>query len=301
MGTFSDNLVNGGPFNHEPITHFNDMVSLDFLPLVATNHPTSFDDLLNEEIFARDDPSFGVEFAFNSPMNVGAPLQPQSIGGQAILASAAMMEPDLTRNRSGIITPGLRNKLNITASAQAFKESLWLWTPAKDDHGYNEQRNLSLPWNSTSSGQVDVPHTPPAHQRMTNSARGLVLAMVLRTCEPNIYPHVVSNFPSTQLMTHLIHDYLSFQSKSEFPYIHIPTVEIAKERAEFLAILIAYGAALSPKPELRKLGFAMQEAQRLAVPVEVYSRPRLLYRADSYSSNTITGSHVTSDLCRVWL
>ena len=186
-----------------------------------------------------------------------------------MLAPTFMMEPELIANRSGINTPGLRNKLNITASAQAFKESVWLWTPAKDDHGYNEQNNLSLPWDSTSSGQHNVSPAPPAHQRMTIAARGSVLAMVLRTCDADIYPHVVSNFPTTELMTQLIHDFLAFQSKTDFPWIHIPTVEIAKERAIFLAIIIAYGAILSPKPDIRKFGFALQEAQRLAIPIEV--------------------------------
>lgn len=269
-----DSLEAGGPFDHDPITNFGDIISLDFLPLTATNlnQPASFDDLFNDELYQRDALSFGVDFAFNSPLNMDVPLQATPLGGRPLLASTVAMEHDLNISKSGIITPGLRNKLNITASAQAFKESIWLWTPGKDDHGQYEQRNLSLPWDSTSSGQHNVPHTPPAHQRMTNAARGSVLAMVLRTCEPDIYPHVVSNFPNTQLMTQLIHDFLVFHSKSEFPYIHIPTVDISTERAEFLSIMIAYGAALSPKPEIRKLGFAIQEAQRLAVPMEVLSR-----------------------------
>lgn len=255
--------------NTDPVNLHEDLISLDFLPLGMNDHTVSFDDLLNDELFMNQGLSFGVEFAFNSPSNIDPLLMSQHRGPQNPLSSAVVNDFEPGTNRSGVVTPGLRNKLNIAASAQAFKESFWRWTPAKDDHGTSEQRHLSFAWDGNIPGLLRGRGAPPAHQRINDPARGAVLAMILRTCEPDIYQHVLSNFPSSEILTQLIHDFLAFQSKAEFPFIHLSTVDVANERSEFLAILIAYGAALSPKPEVRKLGFALQEAQRAALPLEV--------------------------------
>lgn len=262
------------------------MQSLDFLPLSSNNQTVSFDDLFNDDLFARNDLDFGIDFAFGSPLSVDKALQPVA-SEHVVVAPAALMDANFNAEKSGFATPGLRSKLNITASAQAFKESLWLWTPAKDDHGANEQRNLSLPWDITSADRREVSELPPVHQRIDSATRGTVLAMVLRTCDPDVYSHVVSNFPSTDLLTQLIHNFINFQSRSELPWIHLPTIEVAKERAEFLGGMIAYGAALSPKPDIRKLGFAMQEAIRMAYPVVVMCFYRCYIMANSDSLNVI--------------
>lgn len=253
----------------DPTTLHDNLFSLDFLPLGVNDHTVSFDDLLNDDLFTYQGLSFGVEFAFNSPTNLDPSLISQFQGPQATLSSAVADDTEPMVTRSGVITPGLRTKLNITASTQAFKDSFWRWTPAQEDHGSSEQRNLSVSWDGMIPGLLGAQTPPPAHQRMTDSARGAVLAMILRTCEPEIYKHVLSNFPNSQVMTQLIHDFLAIHSKAEFPFIHVASVEIANESAEFLAILVAYGAALSSRPEVRKLGFALQEAQRAALPREV--------------------------------
>lgn len=268
------NLSSGGSrysnaFHPDSTTFNENLISLDFLPLGMNDHTISFDDLLNDDLFTSQGLSFGVEFAFNSPTNLDPVVTSSLRAQQKTLASTVVDDPEPAHNRSGIITPGLRHKLNITASAQAFKESFWRWTPAKDDHGSSEQRHLSIAWDGMIPGPLEGNIAPPSHQKMTDSARGAVLAMILRTCEPNIYQGVLSNFPSSQVMTQLIQDFLSYQSMAEFPFIHVPTVEVPGERAEFLAIMVAYGAALSPRPEVRKLGFALQEAQRAALPREV--------------------------------
>lgn len=295
----SDAPREGNHFDTDPITLPDNLISLDFLPLGVNDHTVSFDDLLlNDELFTNQGLSFGVEFAFNSPINVDPALISQFRAPQAALSSAVLddPDPDPVTNRSGVITPGLKNKLNISASAQAFKESFWRWTPAKDDHGSSEQRHLSVAWDGLMPGLLGSRATPPPHQRMTDSARGAVLAMILRTCEPDIYQHVLSSFPDSQVMTHLIHDFLAFQSKAEVPFIHVPTIDIANERAEFLAILVAYGASLSIKPEVRKLGFALQEAQRAAMPRAVSDHRTFRgLDTDLPSSSATIDLHGTSD------
>lgn len=251
--------------------HFNHgMPSYDFVREAqgTTNPLAPMDDLFNSEAFPGDILDFGVDFVFGSPNIFDSELQ-LPFSDQQYPPTGNVNNTELNVSRSGIATPGLKGKLNIVASAQAFKESLWLWTPEKGDHGALEQSNLSLPWNSMSTDERNLSDPPPVSQRVNRVARGKVLAMVLRTCESAIYSHVVSNFPSAELLTKLIHNFITFHSRSELPFIHLGTIDVDKERPEFLSSMIAYGAAISQEPEIRKLGYAMQEAVRIAVPTEV--------------------------------
>jgi hypothetical protein len=271
-----DTLSSDGPYGRNPTDNFGEIPSFDSLHdiQVTANPDASLDDLVNDEAFPRDILDFGVDFLFDTPNIFDGELQ-FSFGDQQLLPARNVNDIEFNVSRSEIATPGLKSKLNILASAQAFKESLWLWTPDQGDHGALEQSNLSLPWDSTSTNNRSTSEPPPIHQIMNNVTRGKVLAMVLRTCEPVIYSHVVSNFPSAELLTKLIHNFINFHSRSEMPWIHLPTIEVEKEKPEFLRSMIAYGAAISLEPEVRKLGFAIQEALRMANPLEVISHSYL--------------------------
>lgn len=264
----ADSLLGGVP-EHDLVTPFHDAHHFAYLRDTHTtiNPPSFVDDFFNDEAFPKDVLDFGIDFAFGSPIVLDPALRPL---GQDLSTSAMNhQEADSGAHRSGVVTPGLKGKLNIMASTKAFKESLWLWTPERSDHVNLEQRNLSLPLGNVPAGGRNAFDQTASQRKLSGTARGKILAMVLQTCEQAMYSHIVSNFPSSDLLTQLIHEFTSFHSRSELPWIHLPTIELENERPEFLGGMIAYGAVLSPEYDIRRLGFAFQEALRMALPIEV--------------------------------
>ena len=271
----ADTLSSSGPYDAQLMDTLGKGPAFEFQSDQQHSNPTQsglIQDFFNDDTFPRDVLDFGVDLTFSTPSVFNAEfLMP--FGQQPLPFALEDKDFDSEALRSGFVTPGLRSKFNINASTQAFKESLWFWTPAKEDHGGRDQHNLSLPWNSVTTDEQELNEPPPNCERINNTIRGQVLAMVLRTCEPAMYPHVVSNFPGTDLLTRLIHNFINFHARTDLPWIHLATVELSKESPEFLGGMVAYGAAVSTEPELRKLGFAIQEAVRMANPQEVGPAP----------------------------
>ncbi|KAF2158258.1 hypothetical protein K461DRAFT_318225 [Myriangium duriaei CBS 260.36] len=168
-------------------------------------------------------------------------------------------------NRSGFVTPNGGRTFNLGMIAQAFRESIWMWTPASADHAGDEQSNLTLLEDNVTLERRGFIDLPPLQEHISQMTRGKMLAMVLKTCEPMIYPRVLGSFPSPNLLSNVIHNFLAFHVSQEVTWIHPATIELNRELPEFLTILAASGATISHVPEVLKLGFAMQEAVRVAL------------------------------------
>jgi hypothetical protein len=176
--------------------------------------------------------------------------------------NVAEEENDLALER-GQATPNLHSGIDL--GIEAFKKSLWRWTPAQQDRGYAEQVNLALPYKDMSTLE-SRPTTDVLDHRLEQNSRDGILAMLLSTCEPANIPRVASSFPSAELLDNLLQLFSSSQlSQSDF-WIHLPTFRPHGQRPEFNGIVVAAGAVLSSIPTIRKLGYAIQEAVRLALP-----------------------------------
>jgi len=260
---------------------------------------TGLEDLLNDDSLPRDVLDFGVELTFDTPSIFHTEFQFPT-DQQLLQPEFEPFEDDPSVGRGGFVTPGLRGKVDIIASVQAFKESLWLWTPEVSDHSATEQRNLSLPWDSTSSGSEFYSEFPLLHRGVSSVTRGKILAMVLRTCEATIHSHVISHFPSSEVLTNLIQNFVGFHSQQDIMWIHPASIELNREPPLFLISMVAAGAAMSPMQEVRKLGFAMQEALRESLPTEVCtSSCHCMSFIDICSSSAITDQRVISGHCKV--
>jgi hypothetical protein len=97
-------------------------------------------------------------------------------------------------------------------------------------------------------------------------ARDKIVAMVLSTTSRSSFAKVMSSFPSVELLNHLVHFFLASHITRSDTWIHVPTLRIGRSRAELLGSIISAGAVLSTSPTIRKLGFAIHEAVRQAVP-----------------------------------
>ena len=239
---------------------FDDLPMIDFL-----RDQGGSDDL---QLFPKDVLDFNIDMTFDFPDMYGLPGVFPDVQQNPSYPVVRLDGGEQSGNRSGYTTPGVRRSISL--GTQAFKESTWLWTPAAADHGYAEQCNLSLPSENLSSETADIDVMFPL-ERLSQGARDGVLGMVLSTCEKSIYPRVVACFPSAELLTNLLHSFMNFHVRQEISWIHPATLNINEESPEFLGSLVSSGAALSRVPELRKLGFAIQEAVRLYLPKMVGS------------------------------
>ncbi|KEF56592.1 uncharacterized protein A1O9_06781 [Exophiala aquamarina CBS 119918] len=178
-------------------------------------------------------------------------LQPSTIGDMN----------RLTNSHGGTETPAVQRAVN--AGEQAFRESMWLWDPSMEDNRVAEQIHLTLPgYQSLDDHQA---RESDLDLQLSSMSRDKLLLMILDTCDPRAQRQVVSRFPSMSFLSCLLADFKARHSRQISPWIHFPTIDLENECEEFLGALICAGAADSRRPEVRKLGFALQEAARLAI------------------------------------
>lgn len=144
------------------------------------------------------------------------------------------------------------------------KQSVWRFRPLAKDSGSAEQTNLSLPTPTSLDIDRRVNCEP-----LSQTSRDKILAMILSTCKPNNIPRSVACFPSISLLDSLFQFSLTSPGSHAKHWIHAQTLLAGQTRPEVLAAIIAAGAVLTPDSAIRKVGYAIQEALRTAVQVQV--------------------------------
>jgi hypothetical protein len=151
------------------------------------------------------------------------------------------------------------------------RASVWRFRPLAKDSGSAEQANLSLP--TPTSLDIDRRVTC---EPLSTTSRDKILAMILSTCKPTNIPRVVACFPSIGLLDSLFQFSLTSPGSHAKHWIHAPTLLAVQTRPELLAAIVAAGAVLAPDASIRKVGYAIQEAIRTAVQVQVEEDNTLL-------------------------
>ncbi|KIW07204.1 hypothetical protein, variant [Verruconis gallopava] len=204
-----------------------------------------------------------LDFTFDDFMDYPLGILDRSIGSQVVpQTSLQQRSSDNSRSHgpSGTLTPNVRKAADL--GQQAFRESMWLWTPGKEDRRTADQAFLTLPsYAITEARSPDAPF--PCH--LSLATRDRLLACILRFCERDVQRQIVARFPSTELLSAIIETFTAYHGKQVLSWIHLPTLDFEELREELLLSLIASGAARSRHPDVRKLGFAMQETARHAV------------------------------------
>ncbi|KAF2113754.1 fungal-specific transcription factor domain-containing protein [Lophiotrema nucula] len=153
---------------------------------------------------------------------------------------------------------------DVTGRAEAFQKSVWRYLPQSNrDYGAAEQPNLALSDSDRASEhQSHLSSRRVTEERLQQSTRDSLLALVLGTCRSANVTRIASAFPGIDLLDALVQYFLSSPSLDSTFWFHIPTFSPATIRTELLATLIAASAASTPDVSLRKLGFALQESSR---------------------------------------
>jgi len=158
----------------------------------------------------------------------------------------------------------------------------WKFRPSAQDHGSAEEHNLSLP-------SAGFDHASPESRislgRRVSSpclsvaARDKILTTVVQSCSSENLSRAVASFPSVELLDTLLQYYLTSPLAHADSFLHVATFDPSDKRPEILAAMVACGAVLTSDPALSKLGFAIQESLRIAVPRHVgrnFPRKRVL-------------------------
>lgn len=171
----------------------------------------------------------------------------------------------------GSVNGGTNHHASRLPSNNAFRNAYWKFQPNAHDHTSAEEHNLSLPadkdgqFSNTTTSKIAV------SRRLTTSplclhARDKILTLVVDNCRPENLTRAVASFPSIELLDALIHYYLSSLVTRADSFMHIPSFNPNGKKAELLAAMAAAGAVLTSDPALIKLGSAIHECVRGAVP-----------------------------------
>lgn len=163
--------------------------------------------------------------------------------------------------------PGKSNAECIALGAKAFRSSLWCWTPARADTASIDQHNLTVQPCDMSSPSTQFVYTMHGNTDCIDTAiRDKIVAMILSTTSRSSFSKVMSSFPSVELLNNLVHSFFASHIAQSDTWIHIPTLKLGRQRAVLLGSIISAGAVLSTSLTIRKLGFAIHEAVRQALP-----------------------------------
>ncbi|KAG7284546.1 hypothetical protein NEMBOFW57_010924 [Staphylotrichum longicolle] len=156
-----------------------------------------------------------------------------------------------------------------TSASEAFQNHHWRFRPNPKDHGAAEEHNLSLPSdardNPSPESHISFPRRVTA-ARLSTAARDNILTIVIKSCRPENLPKAVASFPSVELLDTLIQFYLTSSHARADSFIHAATFDPNEKKPELLLAMAAAGAVLTSDPTLTKLGYAMQESLRTAIP-----------------------------------
>lgn len=173
-----------------------------------------------------------------------------------------------------VMNSGTENSSSAGVGADAFKRSLiGSWTPRPEDSSMMERRNLAAPEN-VDTMPIFAESQRLLHDPLSIHARDRILGMVLETCPQSSASHVIASFPSADFLSSCISYYFSRRHKEQIDsYIHLPTIDVNKQKAELLAMLVSAGAVCTASTAVRKLGYALQEAVRQALGKRVCCCP----------------------------
>ncbi|KAL4914077.1 hypothetical protein BDW62DRAFT_213698 [Aspergillus aurantiobrunneus] len=152
----------------------------------------------------------------------------------------------------------------IALGAEAYQRSSFsAWQPAREDHAFADQADLSVP-KSIDSPEASVRSDRQIlSERLSPGSRDLIFGMVLQISQRANLTRIMKSFPSTELLDSLIQDYFAYQSQQVDSWIHGPTFHPNEESPDMVGVVAAAAAVRSTIPTIRKLGYALVEVVRL--------------------------------------
>ncbi|KAK0127676.1 hypothetical protein ONS96_007195 [Cadophora gregata f. sp. sojae] len=150
----------------------------------------------------------------------------------------------------------------------AFTRSPWLWTPAQKDRLLIDQDNLAV-----DEENISTTLTPgstgslPGYQNYESPTIDARLRdrMFYLVCNLNKFTQGVPDFPSLEILNHVIKAFFVKQSYQVDTWIHVPTLSAADSHPEFLLGLVSAGSTVISVPAIWKMGLVLQDVVRITI------------------------------------
>lgn len=171
-------------------------------------------------------------------------------------------EQDSSTNMTADQIYGVQSGAGI--GVEAFQKSIWRYIPVPHKSAPPGDVNFSFATGDHESPArtIEVDKRATA-ERLPQTSRDRLLAIILSTCKPASMTRLALSFPSVELLDNLLQYYLTSPFSNASTWLHLPTFSPSNIKApEVLTGMIAAGAVLTPDSALIKLGLAFQEALR---------------------------------------
>lgn len=190
---------------------------------------------------------------------------------------------------------------DIRAGYAAFKRSPWLWTPRQLDHALQDGENLTLDEDSMSSALTPncsglTANIPSCGFPTIKSADRDKMFYLVATMDK--YTNRIPNFPSLDIINHIVEAFFVRQTYQVDNWIHIPSVlEFIPELG--LAMVVA-GSAVIAVPAIWKMGLVLHDVARIKLGelVRTFICDYRTILTKEYSGNGRIVLHVAYSHCR---
>ena len=155
----------------------------------------------------------------------------------------------------------------ILSAYKIFKKAPWLRDPDPEDSAWTEEApQLSeaaerriLPRNSAGRN-LGWPRL--SDLSCSSKKRDALLLLAQQHSGRGVN---VRSFPSTNILSLLLRNFVGREKSSRCPFIHLPTLSPETCRIELFSAMVVSGSTTSAFPEIWKFGLALQERTRLAL------------------------------------
>ncbi|KAL4883529.1 hypothetical protein BJY04DRAFT_226549 [Aspergillus karnatakaensis] len=195
---------------------------------------------------------------FNSP---GAGL----FGSDILLDLDKILEFDPSGD---VLTPGLDGSSEEQSARQrvaAFRKSLWLWVPEKNQTGFSDDEQIPLR-DADMTASISSLHRSRLESlnirgKLSQQLRDNIFQLVIGVGKSKLS---VSTFPSAESLDALIKIGISKRTETD-AWIHPYTLYRQDSRPELLTALVAAGCVCSAIPSVGKAGVALLEVVRVSL------------------------------------
>ncbi|KAL2833130.1 hypothetical protein BJY01DRAFT_94919 [Aspergillus pseudoustus] len=154
---------------------------------------------------------------------------------------------------------------NTKQRVAAFRKSLWLWIPQKNQNGFSEEAHIPLR-DGDMTASISSLHKSRLEAlnirgKLTNQLRDHIFQLILRTAGTRLS---VPSFPTAESLDALIKIGISKRTETD-AWIHPYTLYLQDSRPELLTALVAAGCVCSGIPSINKTGVLLLEIVRVSL------------------------------------
>ncbi|KAH6868930.1 hypothetical protein B0T10DRAFT_419160 [Thelonectria olida] len=153
----------------------------------------------------------------------------------------------------------MKDHNKVSSSEDAFRQSLWSWTPREGEHWRSQTTELILCLDDLVSGFVAQSPQTYACPPLLASTRHRLVSMMLPISGEGNYERIISTFPSVTTLDYLLSKDLQRRSIELDSWIHLATFNPNLACPQLVLGLIISGAFRCGHPLFRKLGLALLE------------------------------------------